>query len=181
MILSNQLEGPRVRAEIIRIHRTGVADEYSSGVPAAFSSDLLLFREIATDQFCFDGFGIYRLDDIDLIRNGPFERFYEQLLAREGVTTPQGDSPSLDITNWCTALQHLAERRTLVALQGELLPEPEYWVGHILEVDAASLLIRSLDGLGQWDPEPIEFPTSEVTQVSFGSKYLRVFSDAAPR
>jgi hypothetical protein len=162
--------------QFVRIERPEIENPYSHGIPVAVNPNLVLLCEIAVDQFRPDGYGIYRLDDIADIRSDEHERFYERLLAAEGIDPLPADLPDIDVTNWVTAMAapHLHDQ--LISVEAELLPEPEYWVGILEQVDAESISLLCVSSTGEWDSDPIELEIGDVSCVQFGSRYLDVYA-----
>ena len=167
-------EAQRLR-QLVRLERPEAGTPFSHGIPIALSSNLVLLREIAADQFRPDGYGIYRLGDIADIRSDEHERFYERLLAAEGIESVPANLPDVDIRDWVAALgsPYLASR--LIGVEAEYLPEPEYWVGRLEQVDEVSVSLLCVGSTGEWDSDPLEIEIGDVSCAHFETRYLDVF------
>jgi hypothetical protein len=162
--------------QLIRLERPDAAAPFSHGVPVASSSNLVLLREIAPDQFRTDGYRIYRLSDISEIRSDEHERFFERLLAAEGIELVPQNLPDVDSSDWVAAIAspYLATR--LLAVEAEYLPEPEYWVGRLEQIDAESISLLCVSSIGEWESDPLEIEIGDVSCVHFDTRYLDVYS-----
>jgi hypothetical protein len=162
--------------QLARLERPETGTPFSHGIPIALSSNLALLREIAVEQFRPDGYGIYRLGDIADVRSDEHERFFEHLLAAEGIVSMPQNMPDVDITDWVSALGSAYLAGHLIAVEAEYLPEPEYWVGRLEHIDAESVSLLCVGSTGVWDSDPLEIEIGDVSCVHFGTRYLDVYA-----
>ena len=79
-----------------------------------------------------------------------------------------------------SSLQKLG--RNVIVEKGSLDEELwEFTIGKIERVCKNKVYMRGFDADGIWDEEPTEILFSNVTSVTFGSRYVEVFSKYVPK
>lgn len=137
--------------------------------PAAVGEQLFLGAE--EDDFILDGFCIRRIRDVYEIsdRAGVYQKIFEA----EGLT--RFDAPPVDISDWHSVFTSLREMGRNVIVEREY-EDGFFCIGRIEEVAEDHLLLRHFDADGVWAEEPVRIEFRDVTSVTFGSRYINVFS-----
>lgn len=143
------------------------------GFPLA-SSDKL-FLGLVEDDFITDGYTIRRFVDATKARVKS-DKCYE-ILQKEGIIS-NIQNPNIDVTNWETVFKSLEQRGKNVIVEHESLDEDdgEFIIGRIVGVYKKFVYIHHFDVDGIWMDEPYKVLYSEITSVTFGSRYVDIFS-----
>lgn len=138
-----------------------------------------LFLAAQEDDFILDGWTIRRARDVRLVKIKD-DRCLE-IARAEGLLTGLA-CPNIDLEDWPSALSSLRELGRNVIIRHESLLEEEYefYIGRILRVHRRKVLFRHFDADGIWDEKVSEIPFSRITSITFGSRYVEVFSKYLP-
>lgn len=151
----------------------GVEFEYSDhpvyGFPAAVGEQLFLLAE--EDDFILDGFTIRRLRDIYEFKSK--KGMYQQISEAEGLT--RFEAPAVDISDWRSVFTSLRKLGKNVIVENEY-EDGFFRIGRIEEVAEDHVLLRHYDADGIWQEQPVRIEYREVTSVTFGSRYVEIFS-----
>jgi hypothetical protein len=87
-------------------------------------------------------------------------------------------APEIDLSSWQTIFLGLAEMERNIIVEGETAEHDraQFAIGRIERVAKNRLFLRHFDGDGIWQNEPYEIPFTEITSVTFGSRYVEIFS-----
>lgn len=151
----------------------GVEFEYSDnpvyGFPAAVGEQLFLMAE--EDDFILDGVTVRRLRDIYEFKSK--KGMYQQISEAEGLT--RFEAPAVDISDWRSVFASLQKMGKNIIVEREY-EDGYFYVGYIETVAEDHMLLRHYDADGIWQEEPARIEYREVTSVTFGSRYVEVFS-----
>ncbi len=134
-----------------------------------------LFLGAEEDDFIIDGYSIRRFVDVSKVQvNG---NMCIKILKAEGIIDSI-KTPNVDITNWETVFTSLQKMNINVIVENESLNEDEceFTIGKIDRVFKKCVYIYHFDAEGIWDDEPYRIPYTEITSVSFGTRYVETFS-----
>ncbi|MEN6595504.1 MAG: hypothetical protein ABFC31_11230 [Clostridiaceae bacterium] len=152
-------------------------DFYRYYIPLAMNERFFLGAE--EDDFLLDGFSIRLFRDVKkaVVKND----ICLDIARREGILDQLAD-PDIDLSNWRSIFLSLEQRQKNIIVEGERADaaEPQFAIGRIERVTAKHLYLRHFDGDGLWQEEPYEIPYTEITSVTFGSRYVEVFSKYLP-
>ena len=86
--------------------------------------------------------------------------------------------PQINITDWHSVFSSLAEMGFNIIVEKESLiyDECEFAIGKIDKVLKTKVLFKHFDADGIWQDECYEIPYSQITSVTFASRYVDVFS-----
>lgn len=134
-----------------------------------------LFLGIEEDDFILDGYFVRRFNDV--IKAQFRNDMCEKILKDEGIV----DSivvPDIDIANWEAVFKSLERAHKNVIVENESLDEneSEFVIGRIEKVFRNFVYIRHFDAGGVWQDEPYKFSYTDITSVSFGTRYCDTFS-----
>ncbi len=140
-----------------------------------FAASKKLFLAAKEDDFIINGFSIRRFSDVKKfeLKN---DRCVEILKAEKVLDDVI--APDIDLTDWYSAFLSLQKLEKNIIVEHESLndDEWEFWIGRIVKVCKTKVIFRHFDADGKWHVEPYEIPFSEITSVTFDSRYVSVFS-----
>jgi hypothetical protein len=146
---------------------------YRYYIPLLISDKLFLGAE--EDDFILDGYAIRRFKDVTKAQIK--DDICNKILKKEGVI----DSivvPDIDMADWETIFKSLQKRNHNVIVEKESL-EPdksEFVIGRIEKIYRNFAYIRHFDADGVWQNGPYKIPYTEITSVTFDSRYITVYS-----
>lgn len=134
-----------------------------------------LFLGTEEEDFILDGYSIRRYVDVEKVED--IGDKYQEILQKEGIVD-NIQIPNIDITNWETAFNTLQKMNKNIIVEKESLNEDEceFVIGKIENVNKKFVYVRHFDADGIWQEEPYKIPYTEITSVSFGTRYVEVFS-----
>ncbi len=138
-----------------------------------------LFLGAEEDDFILDGYSIRRFKDLvkSEIRNDKcLEIDFAEGLLEHLVT------PDVDITSWKTSLTSLQRIGKNIIIEKESLNEDEieFSIGKVVKVLKNKVLLKAFDADGVWEDELFKIPFSQITSITFCSRYVEVFSKYLP-
>ena len=142
-------------------------------IPLA-SSDTLFLCAQETD-FLLDGFTVRRLKDV--LRVKAVSNKCDDILRCEGILDGL-TVPDIDLSGWQMVFESLRRLHNNVIVEKETPDGHDeiYVVGRIVELQPRHLLLRHFDADGVWQREPFRIAYSALTSVTFGSRYMEIFS-----
>lgn len=137
------------------------------------SGDLFLCAE--ESDFQLDGYTVRRIKDIDKFKK--FQDKYIEITNGENLFD-EITIPEIDITDWKSVVKSLKKSDKNIIIQHESSNEDEscFWIGKIIKVKDKKLKFRYFDNNGVWEDELYDVYYSDITSVTFGSRYVEVFS-----
>jgi hypothetical protein len=134
-----------------------------------------LFLGAEEDDFIIDGYSIRRYVDITKVQIK--NDMCVKILQNEGVIN-NIQTPNIDISNWVTVFTSLQKINKNIIIEKESLNEDdwEFHIGRIDRVYKKFVYFYRFDADGVWQDEPFKIPYSEITSVSFGTRYVETFS-----
>lgn len=127
------------------------------------------------DDFSIDGFEIRRFCDMTKAELNNDRR--NEILKAEGILDAVS-APEIDLTDWHSIFLSLQKLGKNIIVEKESLDadECEFAIGRIEKVSKNKILFKHFDADGIWQEELLEIPFSQITTVTFGSRYVEVFS-----
>jgi len=134
-----------------------------------------LFLGAKHDDFLLDGFEIRRFCDMTRIRLNDDKR--NEILKAEGIVDAL-TVPDIDLSDWHSVFLSLQKAERNIIIEKESLDDDEweFAIGHIEKVLKNKVLFKHFDADGIWQEELLEIPFSQITTVTFGSRYVETFS-----
>ena len=138
------------------------------------SNDKLLLGAEEYD-FIINGYTIRRYVDITKVEIKDDKCI--EILQSEGIVNSI-KIPSIDISNWETVFSSLHKMDKNIIVEKESLNEDEckFVIGRIDRVYKKFVYVYHFDADGIWQEEPYRIPYTEITSVSFGTRYVETFS-----
>jgi len=134
-----------------------------------------LFLGTEEDDFILNGYSIRRFVDVKKVQIKDDKCV--EILKEEGVENSI-QTPNIDISNWETAFKSLQKLNRNIIVEKESLSENEweFVIGRIDKVFKKFVNVYHFDADGVWQEEPFRIPYTEITSVSFGTRYVEIFS-----
>lgn len=152
-------------------------DFYRYYVPLGMNERFFLGAE--EDDFLLDGFCIRLFRDVKKaeVKND----ICLGIIKKEGLLDHL-ITPEIDLSRWQTIFLSLSGIGRNIIVEGERTDHAasQFAIGRIERVTAKCVFLRHFDGDGIWQKEPYEIPYSEITSVTFGSRYVEMFSKYLP-
>jgi hypothetical protein len=134
-----------------------------------------LFLGIEEDDFLLDGYSIRRYADLTKLQTKDDKCL--EILKREGIID-QITTPDVDISSWEAVFTSLQKLHRNIIVERENLKEEErlFVIGRIERVFRKFAYVRYFDPNGVWEDEPDKILYTQITSVSFGTRYVDIFS-----
>lgn len=131
------------------------------------------------DDFMIDGYSIRRFRDIKKVQIRKdkcleidrLEGILEKLVV-----------PDVDLDGWKSVFLSLQKIGHNIIVEKESLNKNEraFCIGRIEKVGNKKVYMRYFDAMGVWDENLWKIHYSQITSVTFGSRYVKVFSKYLP-
>ena len=160
---------------LIRIERKNIdATERIEGFPLLLSDRFLLMTVI--NDLHDEGFAILNIEDITDAYSYESYAFYEKICISEGlrdIECPVSINSLSDHKHIFKCLQGYAG---LISVQCEKQTETNaFFLGRIKGVYSDSIEFLDIGMDGEWDNETHIIPYPEISQISFGDNYSKMF------
>ena len=134
-----------------------------------------LFVSVKEDDFVLNGYTIRRFKDMKKVKVK--DDMCARILALEGITGTI-EMPVVNIENWKTAFESLKAMGKNIIVEKESLDdgEWEFAIGRIEKIYNRFAFVRHFDADGIWQEEPYRISYSEITSITFMSRYVDVLS-----
>jgi hypothetical protein len=134
-----------------------------------------LFLSVQEDDFILDGYTVRRFKDMKKVKVK--DDMCDRILKIEGITDSI-EVPVIEIENWKTVFESLKSMGKNIIVEKESLndDESEFVIGRIEKICSRFAYVRYFDADGIWQDEPYQIPYSEITSITFSSRYVDMFS-----
>lgn len=166
-------EAVRRRGKVQFERLTSAGKTYWNGIPLQVSDELVLVATL--DQFRFDGFSIFRWEDVEAIRSGDNERFFERVLRCDGLLERFPHPGSIRLERWPAVLRDIRALSRYAIIECEKLASPTFHIGELADVKPDAAFVRYVQANGVRDAEPTRIPLRDVTMVRWGEHYLEMY------
>ena len=130
-------------------------------------------------DFYSEGLAAIRLDEIASVRCGKSERFFTDIILKEGLKQDYPNACEIDLSSAHLFIKSLRSQYDSVILECESrvwAAEDEFYLGRVLKVDEGRTVLRCIDSSGTWDPEPITVDHQDLTKIQFDTPYINLIS-----
>ncbi|MBC8529185.1 hypothetical protein H8699_07065 [Christensenellaceae bacterium NSJ-44] len=141
------------------------------------------FLGAVENDFELDGYTIRRFRDVTAVKIR--DSLCNLIDIQEGLID-QIVIPALDLTSWESIFHSLKKMAINIIIEDERDPDDReyadagFYIGHIEKVCRSHLWFRHFNADGIWQDEAYKIMYSEVTSVSFHTRYIDVFSKYLP-
>ena len=125
------------------------------------------------DDFQLDGFRIWPISKISKAKVRKGKRLDIEI--SEGIVD-QLYTPKVNISGWKQIFRSLKDLNRYVMIE----TDDFMYVGSIIRIKKHSVIIKHFDAEGVWQEEPVKIRFDEIQSVTFGSRYVEVFSKYVP-
>ncbi len=134
-----------------------------------------LFLGANEDDFILDGFTIRRFKDV--VKAEIKDDKCLEIAIAEGIAD-KIDVPDINLSDWYNVFVSLQTMNKNIIVQKESIDDEEWLfaIGRINKVTKTKVYFQHFDADGIWEDEPWEIPFTEITSVSFGTRYVETFS-----
>ena len=135
-----------------------------------------LFLGTEEKDFILDGFFIRRFRDVVRAKRIKDDKFVE--IVRGEKLLEELKVPPVDLGDWQNVFSSLKDMGHNIIIEKESLDaqESEYAIGKIVQVLHSKVRFRHFDADGVWRDEPYDIPYTDITSVTFSSRYVNIFS-----
>lgn len=134
-----------------------------------------LFLSANEDDFILDGFTVRRFCDVKKaeIKNNKCAE-----ITKCEVCSDKLHAPEIDITDWYSTLTSLSKMNINMIIEKENsdYDKCEFAIGKIKKVLKTKVIFSHFDADGIWQDEDYEIPYSQITSITFASRYVEIFS-----
>lgn len=148
-------------------------ENYYNLIPLLVSDKL--FLAINEDDFIFDGYRISRFVDVKKVRVK--NDMCDQIIEKEGLISTI-KIPNVKVDTWKSAFEGLKALSHNVIVERETAEEidDKFTIGRIQKVCNDFVYVHHFDADGIWQDEPYKIKYSDITSVTFESRYVTIFS-----
>jgi pyruvate/2-oxoglutarate/acetoin dehydrogenase E1 component len=141
--------------------------------PLASSEKLFLGTE--ENDFLIDGYTIRRYTDLKKIQIK--NDLCNLILKNEGIIDGI-QIPNIDILNWETVFRSLKRTNKNIIVERESINKKNniFLIGRIDKVFKEFTYFYHFDADGVWDIDPYKIPYTEITSISFDTRYIKFYS-----
>lgn len=152
-------------------------ENYYNLIPLLVSDKL--FLAINEDDFIFDGYRISRFVDVKKVRVK--NDMCDQIIEKEGLLSTI-KVPDVKIDTWKSAFEGLKALDHNVIVEKETAEgiDDEFTIGRIQKIYNDFVYVLHFDADGIWQDESYKIKYSDITSVTFESRYVTVFSKHIP-
>lgn len=145
--------------------------------PVKANEDLFIYME--EQDFRLDGYVARRVKDI--IEISSKTDLTDEILESEGVTA-EVKRVEIDLSTWEGVLAYLSQHKLNAIFESESRDSGmlDYVIGRIEKKDDRYLYVRGFDTDGKWEEKPTRIAFSELCSISWGTRYVDVFSKYLP-
>jgi len=172
----NKLDEYIGNLKLVRIERH-FAEDYITGFVHGKSDTLLIMQQF--HDFYYEGYAIIRLSDIVGFRSKKYERFFEQMLEKEGLLCQVKSDYSLPLNSIKETLSFFITTDILLIVECESsgnAEDDEFYIGKPIDIENSSLWFREFNGLGKWEQTEVEISINDITKIQFETPYIQIFS-----
>jgi hypothetical protein len=124
---------------------------------------------LVSDRIHFDGFELFRINDVHNLRPDPYADFAEAALNKRRERIPR--KPKINVQDIEKILLSAGRAFPLVTIHREKVDPRVCWIGRIFGVQKKVVSILEINPHASWDAEPTLYRLSEITRVNFGGDY----------
>jgi hypothetical protein len=158
---------------LVSVQRRDVDDYGIQGFLVGFSETLLALEYVY--DFQLDGLLVIRRADITEVNRTATDEFQERLLKKEGVRFGQQQPKPLNLENWRTLIDQLAENYQYMILERELGPSPDLAIGQPVKTTTAQVEFRTFSGTGKWRAKTERLKYSQITSLQVNTRYISFY------
>lgn len=136
----------------LRVERNRPSEPRLNGYVLSCSESLFLMHVF--HDFQPEGYVVARLIDVVESRSGPNERFWDEMLAAEGLLDGLDNPPHVDLSSIEAAIASVDREfgRMIVECEDDEEAVQDFYIGVVARQGDGAVLFHHFDGLGNWEP-----------------------------
>ena len=146
----------------------------TTGFPIYLSEEFILMTVIV--DFHDEGYAIIRTKDIVDAYSNESDSFNEQICISEGLQDNVQQEYIIEINSLKQILLQLKKYDGFICIQCEQQIERcSFYMGKIISIEDEGVSFKDIGMDGMWDDEIHNIPYEEITQVTFGDNYSKMY------
>ena len=161
----------------VYIKRAYPGESHHFGFVLGLGLDLVLLHRF--HDFFPDGYTALRVADIERVRSGEHERFWDMMFRSERIMDRVGISYEVPLDDFRCLLTALHGRCQHVIVECEDRTNAEfddYIIGRIVDLDDETVSVLQFDALGTWYDVPCIIAFSDITKIQFDTPYINTIT-----
>lgn len=145
-----------------------------TGFPICLSEKFILTTVIV--DFHDEGYAILRTKDVVDAYSNESDSFYEQICISEGLRDNVQQEYIKEINSLKHILLQLKNYDGFICIQCEQqLERCSFYMGEIITIEDDSVSFKDIGMDGIWDDEIHNIPYEEITQITYGDNYSKMY------
>lgn len=161
----------------VRLERKYPGSCYINGFIHKIEANLLIIQQFH-DFFC-EGYVIIKLSDIIRFRSNEYERFFENILQKEGLLNKVGYNYSLPLNSIESVLHYFIKEQQIIIVECESIEsddDDKFYIGKAVDIEDSIIWFIEINALGKWEKTEIGIKIRNITQIQFDTPYIQIFS-----
>lgn len=171
--ISKVEEAARRRGKVQFERVTAAGHSFWNGIPLHVNDQLVLVATL--DQFRFDGFAVFRWEEVCDLHCGDNERFFERVLRSEGLIERLPRQEAVRLDAWSTVLEDVRERHRHLIIECENSSAATFHIGELARVQSDAAFVRYVQANGIKDAKPTRIALGEITMVRWAEHYVEMY------
>jgi len=160
---------------LVKIYRYFTSEELIiTGFILDSSDDFILLQN--ESDFLLDGYSIIRINDIEKIRYGKYEKYFEMMLEKEGIIKDIGIDDGIELQNPQSIFNSIKLKKLYVITECQKENDGRFIIGPIERSNKKSLEIRYFDATGYLEKKLTKLKFKDITTIQIDTRYLNYFS-----
>jgi hypothetical protein len=124
---------------------------------------------LVSDRIRFDGFEVFRAQDVSELREDPYSLFVRTALTKRAQRRPR--KPRVSVAAMSDVLRSAGRAFPIVALHLEEVDAHVCHIGRVVDVTRRRVSLLEIGPDASWDSTATEYELKDVTRVNFGGDY----------
>lgn len=158
---------------LVAIRRATIDGKSIQGFVLGASEQLVLLQYVY--DFNLDGLMLLRARDISEVTRSRTEELQERLLADEGLLSSVPFGYEVDLRSWRSAIDDLRGEHSIFILECELLDDPAFVIGRVIETGREQVSVKYFTGAANWLEKPVRVRYNDLTSCQVATNYANVY------
>ncbi len=174
MNVYNQLKEIQKKKHQCKFFLKVESEEYTlHGYVLEINKEFIYIREIL--DFTVDGLRIFKLDNIEKIRYGKFDKASSKINEKEGLLPTIYTFEKIELKNYQTIFKTIKKTFKFSIVESTYKDKLAFNIGEIIRVNKNSVSHLYFDATGKLDKKPTLIPYNDIIIIGFDNNYLNVF------
>lgn len=171
--ISKVEEAARRRGKVQFERVTASGHSFWNGIPLHVNEHLVYVATL--DQFRFDGFAVFRWEEVSEFHCGDNERFFERVLRSEGLLERLPKPELVRLDGFASVLEDIRARSRYLIIECENSSSATFHIGELAHLQSEAAFVRYVQANGVKDAKPTRIPLDEITMVRWGENYVEMY------